>query len=148
MPVLTFSSPSPSDETSPPGERSEYCGHPTLREYPDGQPAGQVGQEIYGAGAAMVFATRAFHRIEGAPFVIFCDHFLRATTRLDANTLSVKIDGEDNYFADFVLLRDGRRQLPEAIVRMLNGKVIEPYWRSKDEACYKVPAYTGLVVSW
>src|SRR3546814_16500265 len=29
----------------------------------DGQPGGQVGQEIYGAGAAFVFATRSFHEV-------------------------------------------------------------------------------------
>jgi len=53
--------------------------YPVKDLYPDGQPAGQVGQEIYGAGAAMVFATRSFHRIEGTNFVLFCDHFARTT---------------------------------------------------------------------
>lgn len=39
--------------------------------YGDGRPAGKVGQEIYGCGGAFLFAARAFHRREGAPFVIF-----------------------------------------------------------------------------
>src|SRR3546814_19172670 len=29
----------------------------------DGQPGGQVGQEIYGAGAAFVFETPSFHEV-------------------------------------------------------------------------------------
>ena len=130
------------------GEIDPALSFPLEDLYPDGQPAGQVGQEIYGAGAAMIFATRAFHRVEGAPFVLFCDHFLRAVTRLDHTTLSLRIDGEDNRAAEFALLRDGRKALPEAIVRTLGGKVVEPYHRTKDAACYRVPAYSGLVLSW
>ena len=63
--------------------------------YPDGQPAGQVGQEIYGSGAAMIYATRAFHHIEDAPFLLFCDSFVRAIHRLDRHTLNFKIDGHE-----------------------------------------------------
>lgn len=61
--------------------------------YPDGQQAGQVGQEVYGAGAALVFATRAFHRIDGAPFLLFSDRFVRAIHRIDGHTLSLRVDG-------------------------------------------------------
>jgi hypothetical protein len=49
--------------------------------YPDGQLAGQVGQEVYGAGAAFVLATRAFHHVESAAFRLYCDHFVRARER-------------------------------------------------------------------
>jgi len=45
--------------------------------YGDGQPAGQIGQEIYGGGAAFALSTRAFHRIKGAPFLLFCEYPLR-----------------------------------------------------------------------
>lgn len=63
--------------------------------YPDGQPAGQVGQEIYGSGAAMIYATRSYHRIDDAPFLLFCDSFVRAIHRLDRYTLSFKVDGHE-----------------------------------------------------
>ncbi len=42
--------------------------------YAGGDPAGQVGQEIYGCGAAFVFSARAFHDLDGAPFLLFCDY--------------------------------------------------------------------------
>jgi len=63
--------------------------------YPDGQQAGQVGQEIYGSGAALIYASRAFYRIEEAPFLLFCDSFIRAIHRLDRTTLNFKIDGHE-----------------------------------------------------
>jgi hypothetical protein len=74
--------------------------------YPDGQQAGQVGQEIYGSGAAMVFATRAFQRIEGAPFLLFCDSFVRAIHRIDEHTISLRLDGHEIIEARLALLPD------------------------------------------
>jgi hypothetical protein len=62
--------------------------------YVDGQPAGQVGQEVYGAGGAMVFATRSFHVLEGAPFRLFCDHFLLAIDRPSDRAVIVHLAGE------------------------------------------------------
>lgn len=61
--------------------------------YPDGQPAGQVGQEIYGCGSALIYATRAFRRIEGVPFLIWCDTFVRAVHQIDGTTISMRVDG-------------------------------------------------------
>ena len=42
--------------------------------YRDGQPAGQVGQEVYGCGAAFKFAAFAYHRFDTAPFHLFCNY--------------------------------------------------------------------------
>lgn len=42
--------------------------------YGDGSPAGQVGQEVYGAGSAFVVAARAYHRCGSAPFMVFADY--------------------------------------------------------------------------
>lgn len=130
------------------GEIDRDLSFPVEDLYPDGQPAGQVGQEIYGAGAAMVFATRAFRRIDGVPFVLYCDHFLRAVTRQDDTTLSLKIDGEDTGMAEFAVLRANRRRLPELVLRTLGGEVLEPVLQTQDELRYAVPAYTALIISW
>ncbi|MCW1886209.1 hypothetical protein OKA04_15835 [Luteolibacter flavescens] len=35
-------------------------------------PAGQVGQEVYGAGLALAIATRTFHRWRKIPFMVWC----------------------------------------------------------------------------
>jgi hypothetical protein len=60
--------------------------------YADGAAPGQVGQEVYGSGAAFVFASRAFHRAKGVPFTVFCDYPLR---RIEAGKgrLTAMIDG-------------------------------------------------------
>lgn len=130
------------------GEIDRRLSLPVEDLYPDGQPAGQVGQEVYGGGAALIFATRAFHRVERAPFLLYCDHFLRAIVRLDDTTLSLKIDGEDGHVAEFALLKSGRKALPEAIVRTLDDTVLAPIESTAQAVVYRVPAYTGLVVSW
>src|SRR6185312_7714471 len=46
--------------------------------YGDGQPAGQVGQEIYGAGAAFVLASRAYATAPESPFVLFSEYPFKA----------------------------------------------------------------------
>ncbi|MHA6724249.1 hypothetical protein [Sphingomonas sp. RS2018] len=62
--------------------------------YVGGDVAGQVGQEIYGAGAAFVFASRAFHRIDDAPFDLFCDTFLLASDRTGECSLTIQLCGD------------------------------------------------------
>ena len=42
--------------------------------YGDGSPAGQVGQEVYGAGSAFVLASRAYFSCGDAPFRLFADY--------------------------------------------------------------------------
>src|SRR4051794_16335522 len=67
--------------------------------YIDGQPSGQVGQELYGAGAALVFASRTFHEIENAPFRLFCDHFIVASEHTGDGALSIRLDGGETCMA-------------------------------------------------
>lgn len=42
--------------------------------YEGWQQAGQVGQEVYGAGLAPAVVVRAFNRISGAPFLLYCQY--------------------------------------------------------------------------
>lgn len=116
--------------------------------YTDGQPAGQVGQEIYGAGAAFIFATRAFHRVEDAPFDLYCDHFVRALERMGPARLSLRLDGGENCTARFSLVRKRRRTLPAVRVAAADGDAIRPDCKSDDRLDFIVPASGSLVVSW
>lgn len=130
------------------GEIDPKLSFPLEDLYPDGQPAGQVGQEIYGAGAAMIFATRAFHRIEGAPFVLFCDHFARAFTRLDDRTVSFTLDGDDTIAAEVALLPVGRRQLPDVTLQTAGGRVFSADRQCDGYVRFKVSANSALLLSW
>lgn len=136
-------------------EQREHNGHidralsfPLEDLYPDGQEAGQVGQEVYGAGAAMIFATRAFHRIEGAPFLLYCDHFIRARERTDDHALSITLDGGETCTARLSLVRAKRRKLPRAQLATVDGDMLRPHAVSDDRIDYFVPANGRIVLRW
>jgi hypothetical protein len=118
--------------------------------YPDGQPAGQVGQEIYGAGAAMVFATRSFHRIDGAPFLIHCDRFARALTQIDERTVAFTLDGPAGLDARVCLVaRGGPRKRFEARVWDAAGALVEREAGTSDVLCrFVVPAQGAYTLAW
>ena len=116
--------------------------------YPDGQRAGQVGQEVYGAGAAFIFATRAFHPVEGAPFQLFCDHFVRAMERTGDRALTITLDGGETCAANLRLVRLKRRKLPKSTVRTATGDSIRPNATTTDRIDYRVPAAGRLVLTW
>jgi len=118
--------------------------------YPDGQEAGQVGQEIYGAGAAMVFATRAFHKIDGAPFMLYSDRFVRALTHTDATTISFSLDGPAGSKTKISLVPEpeaGKRG--RVIVRDATGESIPPEEDAPKVLCrFEVPAQGAYTLTW
>lgn len=116
--------------------------------YADGQPAGQVGQEIYGAGAAFIFATRAFHPIEGAPFRLYCDHFVRAQERTGERSLTLTLDGGETCTAGLSLVREKRRKLPRVRLVTAGGDALRPVAASEDRIDFRVPANGRIVLSW
>jgi hypothetical protein len=116
--------------------------------YVDGQPAGQVGQEIYGAGAAFVFASRAFHSVRDAPFRIFCDHFLLASDRPAATTVSFQLAGGAGCTASLSLIRTGKAPLPEFSVTTLDGDRLRPSHRADDRVAFAVPADGRITLAW
>jgi hypothetical protein len=116
--------------------------------YPDGQPAGQVGQEIYGCGAAFVFATRSHHPVENAPFRLYCNHFIRAHERTGERALSIQLDGGENCTATVGLVRLPRRKLPRAQLVTAGGDAIRPRRTSDDRMEFQVPAAGRVVLTW
>ncbi len=89
--------------------------------YADGQAPGQVGQEIYGCGAAFVFTTRAFHRVAGAPFLIYSEYPLvvqEVQTNGESNRatgekcMSFQVHGADGFTARVRLIPSGRKPVP------------------------------------
>jgi hypothetical protein len=116
--------------------------------YPDGQQAGQVGQEIYGAGAAMIYATRSIRRIEGAPFLLFCDTFLRAIHRIDGHTVSLRLDGHEGTRARIALLPQGDRNATLAATLWTSqSRPIDLEWRDGRLEGW-APASAALLLAW
>ena len=116
--------------------------------YIDGQQAGQVGQEIYGCGAAFVFATRAFHRFQGAPFTLFCDHFLLATDRSSERTLSFQLGGGESCTAHLRILPIGRRKLPKVTVLTSAGDRVRGHRTAVGHLAFRIPAQGRVSLSW
>ncbi|ATY32280.1 hypothetical protein [Sphingomonas psychrotolerans] len=115
--------------------------------YVDGQKAGQVGQEIYGAGAAFVFASRAFHSVSDAPFRLFCDHFLLASDRPGEKSLSFQLGGAEGCEARLCLLRSGRATLPAFTVTTMAGDRVRGH-EVEDRIEFRVPADGRITVAW
>ncbi|MBS0479877.1 MAG: hypothetical protein JSR79_11335 [Proteobacteria bacterium] len=115
--------------------------------YHDGQPAGQVGQEVYGAGAAMVYASRSFHRFDGAPFRMFCDHFLMASERLSSDAVSFRLDGGDACRARVSLVPIGRRKLPKFVLETAAGDRIRPI-HVAGRVDFHIPASGSVTLRW
>jgi len=59
--------------------------------YGDGQKAGQVGQEIYGCGAAFAIASRAFAECHSAPYRIFAEYPVKA--KCEDGRLDIRVFG-------------------------------------------------------
>jgi hypothetical protein len=115
--------------------------------YADGEPAGQVGQEIYGAGAAFIFASRSFHRFEGAPFLLFCDHFLMASERTTATSLRLQLNGGEDCDARLSVIPLEKTDLP-AIKVMVGGDAIVPRKGDDGRLDFIIPATAQLFVTW
>ena len=116
--------------------------------YHDGQSAGQVGQEIYGAGAAFVFASRAFHPISGETFQMFCDHFLMASERNGERSISIRLDGGDRCLARLSFVRRGRASLPSFTVQTSGGDRIRATHHAADRVDFPVPANGRITINW
>ena len=116
--------------------------------YPDGQPAGQVGQEVYGAGAAWIFASRAFHHIQDAPFRLQCDHFIVSLEHQGGDAIALQLTGDGRGRATLHCLRLKRRRLPEFNLRTIAGAPVDPVAIHKDRVQFEVPANAHLVLSW
>jgi hypothetical protein len=116
--------------------------------YPDGQLAGQVGQEVYGAGAAFIFASRAFHHVERAPFRLYCDHLVRAMERIGDRALTFTLDGGETCTAGLSLVRLKRRKLGKVKMTTVSGDVLRSHDTSADRIAYHVPANGRLVLTW
>lgn len=130
------------------GRIDRHLSFPLEDLYGDGQPAGQVGQEIYGCGAAFIYATRSQHHVADAPFRLFCNIFIRASERTGERALSVQLDGGETCTADLSLVRLKRRKLPSLTLVTAAGETLQPHARHRDRIDFRVPANGRLILTW
>jgi hypothetical protein len=116
--------------------------------YADGQAPAQIGQEIYGCGGAFTFAPRSQHQVEGAPFRLFCDHFVRSHERTGEKAVSLQLDGGETCTANLSLVRLKRKKLPKASIVTAGGDKIRPHKVSEDRIDFHVPSFGRVIFTW
>lgn len=116
--------------------------------YIDGQPAGQVGQEIYGAGAAFIFATRANHHVDGAPFLVFCDHLLPTLERTGQRSLTITLHDGEACTAGLSIVRLKHHKLAKVALKTIGGDLLAPQESSADRIGYKLLANGRFLLTW
>lgn len=130
------------------GHVDRHLSFPVEDLYADGQAPGQVGQEIYGAGAAFAFTVRAFHAVEGAAFQLFCNHLVAAKERTGERALSLQLTGGEACTALLVVVRRGRKRLPNCRLTLAGGDAVRPASRRADRIEFHVPADGRVILSW
>jgi hypothetical protein len=115
--------------------------------YVGGDKAGQVGQEIYGAGAAFVFASRAFHKIADAPFILFCNLFVLASDRTGDRSLSFQLGGDPAGVANLSLVGSAGASPSGITVRSEPGGTIAGK-RDGRRLDFQIPANARVKIDW
>ena len=115
--------------------------------YGDGQPCGQVGQEIYGCGAAFVFASLAFHRPRGAPVTLFCDRRL-STIRVEGRSMILHPDTPEGFATGLSLIAKAAGLPRTLVVEGPDGKPVEASGRHTGRRDYAVATPGPVTVRW
>lgn len=115
--------------------------------YADGQPAGQVGQEIYGCGGAFIIAARGFYQ-ESIPFRLHVDYPFSVDR--NGNSLRVSVKGPSDYTARVRLLPSADKPLPEIRAQSVAPQP-QKFRMRKGEGGgrrFDAPAEGVMVLSW
>lgn len=91
--------------------------------YADGQPAGQVGQEIYGAGAAFALTARAFCRMEKAPFLLYFEYPLRDIQEEEGGIIRFRLHGKDGLTCRIRAIPTTSEPMPSMTLERDGGEV-------------------------
>ena len=116
--------------------------------YADGQPPGQVGQEIYGCGAAFAFTTRAYHRLKSAPFQIFCEYPIFDLEETDEPCLSFQARGIEGFSCRARLIPAEGKSLPAITVREMEGSKITGHRTAEGHWEFLIPATRSIEIRW
>ena len=133
------------------GEIDQKLAFPLEDLYGDGQPAGQVGQEIYGCGAAFKFAAYAYQRLDTAPFLLFCDYPIADLLQpTDEPCVQFRVGGA-RLACRVRLIPLSSKPLPQVRVQMGSGAALQTstHRTKQDNAIeFEVPADSEVRIEW
>lgn len=110
--------------------------------YGDGSEAGQVGQEIYGAGAAFVIASRAYAECSGSPFRVASDYPMKAECK--DGVARVRLLGPAGYTGHVRLLLRDEGSPPDLVVLTKDGEPVPV----GDAGVYSLAADGHFTIMW
>ena len=118
--------------------------------YPDGQPAGQVGQEIYGSGAAFTFVSHSYHKLQRAPFILFSEYPIIGLEQTSDPCIAFRSRGADGFHARGRLIPTGEAALPDIHIRETGWpeKSIEGRVSEEGHLEFDIPAGRALEIRW
>jgi hypothetical protein len=118
--------------------------------YADGKLAGQVGQEIYGSGAAFVFTTRAFHKFESVPFELYCEYPIYNLAQNAEPCLEFQVRGLSHYHCQARLISKGSQDIPKVKIVHLGTPSSEIVGKLNEEGQYvfDVPGDSRIEIRW
>jgi hypothetical protein len=114
--------------------------------YGDGQPAGQVGQEIYGCGGAFIFAARAFLPIDTDDRILLFSDYPARLERSGPNTVAAQLNGPARFETEVRIIARGRKLLPT--VSMTIGETAIRGGGRNGVRTYRVAADARLNIRW
>lgn len=110
------------------------------------EQSGQVGQEIYGAGVALVYTTRHFKKLSG-DVIAFCEYPM-LDVGLDARRLRFQTGGDERLRALVRLIPRDAAKKPPPMVLKVNGKAVRGALCTRGHLCFEVPGNAAIEVRW
>ncbi len=114
--------------------------------YGDGSQAGQVGQEIYGAGAAFVIAARAWSECPGMPVRIFADRPSDVTC--SDGHIRIRLLGPAGAIAALRIEFKDPASAPDVVLLAGDGEPIAPISAMSGGLEYRVAADGNFAAMW
>jgi hypothetical protein len=119
--------------------------------YPGWQPPGKVGQEIYGAGASILFTIKAYHRHGGLPFLVYCDYPLARFAVQDGTPqVELKLHGTATGTCHLRLIPLRNDRLPDHQVQAKSAdmQTLKGVETSEGHREYQLSGGSNVVITW
>ena len=123
-----------------------------LEDLHDGlESAGQVGQEVYGAGLAFGVLTRHYRQVKDESFLIFIDYPIRDLKHLSGDKVTFFIDGDQRLTCRMRLIAKDDKPLPTFTVLVGEGKLQQEYEHQDTPDGhfeYSLPGNQKVTITW
>ena len=116
--------------------------------YDGWEKAGQVGQEVYGAGNAFGILPRHCFITEDKRFRIFIDYPIRSLRQANAKSLSIRIAGSKFLHCRLLILKQANHKLPAFTMTVSGGQVLTGRRTRTGNIEYTLPGDCRLRLTW